>query len=54
MGEPAEILETTKVQRNDAIRFAALTLVNLEFIEAAWRTARITTAIQRFTWSRRR
>jgi hypothetical protein len=39
MGEPAEILETTKVDRNDAIRFAALTLANLEFIDAAWRTA---------------
>lgn len=39
MAEPSEIIETTKVERNDAIRFAALTVANLDFIEAAWRSA---------------
>ena len=37
MGEPAEILDTTTIKRNEAIRFASLTLTNLEFIEDAWR-----------------
>jgi hypothetical protein len=36
MGEPAEILDTATYERNDAIRFASLTLANLEFLEAAW------------------
>lgn len=38
MREPAEVLDTTTIQRNDAIRFASLTLENLAFIEDAWRT----------------
>jgi len=38
MGEPTEILKTTTIGRNDAIRFASLTLENLEFIEEAWRS----------------
>ncbi|WP_447964104.1 HEPN family nuclease [Nitrospira sp. Ecomares 2.1] len=37
MGEAEEILDTTTIGRNDAIRFASLTLANLEFLEQAWR-----------------
>jgi hypothetical protein len=37
MAEPAEVLETTTVQRNDAIHFAAFMLENLEFVEDSWR-----------------
>jgi hypothetical protein len=40
MVEPAEILDTTRIQRNDAIRLASLTLENLEFVEEAWRSGR--------------
>jgi hypothetical protein len=37
MAEPTQILETTEVGRNDAIRFALLTLENLKYIEDTWR-----------------
>lgn len=40
MREPAEILDTATIGRNDAIRFALLTLDNLKFIEAAWSSDR--------------
>lgn len=36
MGEPAEILDTARIERNDAIRFASFTLANLEFLEKVW------------------